>query len=202
MMIKPDRVDRVLRALDRELALQGSPPVSLVVIGGAALNVLGLVERTTRDVDVLCGIESSGDNIRLVRLREFPPTLQTAAQRVQEAFQLSANWLNLGPASQFDLGLPEGFEHRLIRKTYGNHLTVYLASRLDQIHFKLFASVDRGGYHVADLQALHPSPDELEQAARWVLQLDVSEVFRIILFDFLRKHGYANVVGRLQNNPA
>jgi hypothetical protein len=49
------------------------------------------------------------------------------------------------------MGLPEGFVSRLFQKDYGRRLTVYFAGRKDQIHFKLYAAVDRGGYHIDDL---------------------------------------------------
>jgi hypothetical protein len=77
------------------------------------------------------------------------------------------DWLNAGPASLLDLGLPEGFLQRAQRRSYGEALTVLFASRTDQIHFKLYAAVDQGaGWHFADLQALEPTEPEL-QAARW-----------------------------------
>ncbi len=92
-----------------------------------------------------------------------------------------------------DLGLPNGIETRLVKRNYGNHLTVYFISRTDQIFFKLYAAVDRNDYHVQDLLALHPTENELEEAARWVLTQDVSQEFRSILKDFLIKHGYGLV---------
>ena len=52
-------------------------------------------------------------------------------------------------------------------------LTGHFTGRFDQIHFKLYASVDRGGYHIEDLRALSPSHDELEAAARWAMTHDV-----------------------------
>jgi hypothetical protein len=67
-----------------------------------------------------------------------------------------------------DFGLPEGFLQRVSRWDLGAGLTVHFASRLDQIHLKLYALVDQGlGKHEGDLRALTPSREELIQAARW-----------------------------------
>jgi hypothetical protein len=88
------------------------------------------------------------------------------------------------------LGLPDGFMERLTRREYGASLTVRYASRIDQIHFKLHATVDRGGgKHFADLRALEPTPDELVAAARWARTHDPSEGFRIVLLEVLAYFG-------------
>ncbi len=77
------------------------------------------------------------------------------------------------------------------------HLTVHFINRVDQIHFKLYASADRGGYHIEDLRALDPTPDEIEAAARWAMTHDVSEGFAMVLKDLLRSLGYADSADRL-----
>jgi hypothetical protein len=48
------------------------------------------------------------------------------------------------------MGLPADFADRLHSQTYGRLLTVHFIDRIDQVHFKLYASADRGGYHIAD----------------------------------------------------
>lgn len=64
------------------------------------------------------------------------------------------------------------------------------ASRLDQIHFKLYAAVDQGaGRHLTDLQALTPSDEELIQAARWSETHDTSESYRAMLANALKHFG-------------
>jgi len=86
--------------------------------------------------------------------------------------------------------LPEGFAERAERRTYGS-LVLHIASRLDQVHLKLYASVDQGprSKHVADLRLLSPSRDELLAAARWTRQHDPSEPFREELIETLRFFG-------------
>lgn len=94
-----------------------------------------------------------------------------------------------------DLGLPVGFSGRLETRRYGG-LTLHLASRRDQIAFKLYAAVDQGpgSKHVEDLRALAPTPEELVHAARWARTHDPSEGFRSELRAALRHFGIADDV--------
>lgn len=48
-----------------------------------------------------------------------------------------------------------------------------------------------------DLRALNPTPEEMERAARWVLTQDVSDVFRLLLKDFLEVQGYGAIAERI-----
>jgi hypothetical protein len=85
----------------------------------------------------------------------------------------------------------------LVKKRYGEYLTIYFISRIDQIHFKLYAAVDRGEYHVQDLHTLEPTREEIERAAKWVITQDVSDVFKLLLKDFLEVQGYGTVAERI-----
>ena len=91
----------------------------------------------------------------------------------------------------------EGFENRLISHVIGPYLKVHFISRLDQIHFKLYASVDRGGYHIEDLLSLDPSEDELIIAGRWSRTHDVSDGYAMILRDLLNQLGYKYAASRV-----
>ncbi|GAH39672.1 unnamed protein product, partial [marine sediment metagenome] len=57
-------------------------------------------------------------------------------------FDLKENWLNAGPASVMDFGLPDGLMNRVQTRNYGKNLILHLLGRYDQIHFKLYAAVD------------------------------------------------------------
>ena len=197
MELKREIIDDVFTALDRQIGLEGGKQVRIVVIGGTALAALGLVIRTTKDVDVLGEASLKKGSIRIRKMKDFPEYLKRAASKVQRDFNLPENWLNLGPASQLELGLPEGFESRLIRKKYGDYLTVYFASRIDLIHLKLFAAVDRDDYHIQDLLALKPSEEEIEKAVRWVLTQDISEDFRRLLKKLLEEIGHGKIAKRI-----
>lgn len=48
---------------------------------------------------------------------------------------------------------------------------------------------ERAGRHLADLQALTPSNDELVQAARWSETHDASEGYRAMLVNALKHFG-------------
>jgi hypothetical protein len=195
--IDPGNIDDIFTALDRQIGVHGGLPLGLVVCGGTALAALGLVMRTTKDVDVLGMVLDIPNGLVIQKITEFPGWLTEAAKKVGRDFDLPENWLNLGPAAQVESGLPEGFEKRLVKRVYGQYLAIYYISRIDQIHFKLYAAVDRGDYHVQDLFALRPIEDEIEIAAKWVITQDVSDVFKALLKDFLEVHHYGAVAERI-----
>ena len=196
-LIAPDTINDILEALDRQIGVHGRVPLGLVICGGTALSALGLVMRTTRDMDVLGSVSETENGVTIQSIKKFPEWLVEAAERVGRDFDLPEKWLNLGPASQVESGLPDGVEKRLVKKVYGQYLTVYFISRIDQIHFKLYAAVDQDGYHEQDLFALKPTEREMEVAAKWVVTQDVSEVFRALLKDFLEIHRYGDAAKRI-----
>jgi len=166
--------NQALWALSEQLAAVGAH-FELVVVGGSALVALGLVERATRDVDVL-GILSEGG---LSSAEPVPVVLAAAAARVARDLGLPTDWLNPGPTALLDLGLPQGFLDRTHRVEIGQGLVVLYADRYDQIHFKLYAMVDQGGgRHEEDLRSLAPTREELLAAARWTTSHDPSIGFR------------------------
>jgi hypothetical protein len=163
--------------------------VGVVVVGGTALNLLGIVKRTTSDVDVLAvlrgGSDPSGET--LMPPDPLPEPLQRAIARVARDFQLPADWMNTVVGLQWQTGLPPGLGDRLHWKRYGG-LRVGLADRVDLIFLKLYAAADSGGptsVHVQDLLALRPSERELENAAAWVRQQDPTPTFAGILAEVM-----------------
>lgn len=132
--------------------------------------VLGQVARATHDIDLLaCFEDCPAEETQIERQTELPDALGGLARRVAGDLGLEPDWLNLGPSSLVELGLPAGLLKRARRKLYGRRLTALYVSRLDQVHFKLYASLGREERHIADLLALKPSAEELAQAARWIL---------------------------------
>ena len=193
-----ETLNQALLLLAERLRREGEPGLRLVVCGGSALVALGLVPRATKDVDVVALMDERGG---LISPDPLPPGLLTAARQVADILDLEEDWLNNRPSSGkgglYQLGLPDGLASRLMKREYGENLTVWFVGRLDQIHFKLYAAVDRGGYHVQDLMALNPTPEEMERAARWAMSHDVSEEFRSLLKSMLRQLGYEDVAERL-----
>lgn len=177
--------DELLSALAEQLAAR-SQRYHLVVIGGAALLALGFVDRVTRDVDIVA--VRDGDS--LVSPEPLPVPLREARDRVAADFGISQSWLNAGPGSLVRDGLPNGFVERLETRSYGVSLGVHFASRVDQVHLKLYAAVDQGpGKHESDLRALEPSDEELLDAARWARTLDPSPGFDQVLRECLAHFG-------------
>jgi hypothetical protein len=172
LVLDADAAHGLLSALEQQLGAVNQS-YDLVVVGGAALLALDLVQRTTRDVDIVA-LSRAG---KLISAVDLPDPLLAARARVASDLNVPAEWLNSGPAEMLRLGLPDGFEKRWTTQRYGPALTVRWASRVDQIHFKLYAAVDQAGKHLRDLEALEPQPDELIAAARWTRQHDPSEGF-------------------------
>lgn len=157
-----------------QLLADRSQYYEIVIIGGGSLLLLKQIERTTRDLDLVALIK----NGQLISADPLPPDLLQAAKEVGMALELRADWLNIGPASLLNMGLPSGFMSRMHTRYYKG-LTIHLADRFDQIFFKLYACVDQGpqSKHFADLVTLKPSVEELEMAKRWCISHDVSEAF-------------------------
>ena len=177
--------EQLFAALSEQLAARGESH-TIVVVGGSALGALGFVSRPTRDVDVVALLLDE----ELVSAEPLPDALLTAVKLVADDFGLPGRWLNSGPTTLLDFGLPPGFLARGARRDYGPALGVIFASRLDQIHFKLYAVVDQGsGRHLKDLQALSPTKAELLKAAEWSKTHDNSVGYREILDEVLTHLG-------------
>ena len=149
--------------------------VELVVIGGGALLLDGVISRPTKDLDAVARVESG----TLTSSEPLPGFLEEAVADIARAYNLDPEWLNGRPTSLLDLGLPEGLLERTRVLTFGP-LTLRTVHRIDQIHFKLYATIDWGGpesKHYQDLIALNPTREELETAFAWCRTHDISEAF-------------------------
>lgn len=166
-------LEEALLILGKLLADRGHH-YEIVAIGGGSLLLLGQIERPTRDLDLVALVEKG----QFVSADPLPQVLSQAAEEVGKALELDKDWLNIGPASLLEMGLPPGFMDRMHTRYYKG-LTIHLADRFDQICFKLYASVDQGpeSKHFADLIHLKPSADELKKAKSWCITHDVSEAF-------------------------
>src|SRR5215471_15318197 len=104
MEITVETLDMILIALAEQLRYMAEQQ-EIVVIGGSALTALGLVNRATKDVD-LVAIAEHGE---LHSANPLPEALRIARARVARDFGLDENWLNSGPTDLLKWGLPEGF---------------------------------------------------------------------------------------------
>lgn len=175
-------LNEALEALGAYLSDKGLK-YEAVAIGGGALLLLGCIIRPTKDLDVVALI----DDNELISANPLPAPLLKAIGEVGSAFNLPSDWINSAPADLWRMGLPEGFQKRL-DPLHFKGLTIYCASRFDQICFKLYAAVDQGprSKHFEDLKRLHPTSDELNIAGEWCKTHDVSEEFEKSLNEALR----------------
>jgi len=192
MAFSGSSLEQALEALGELLESRGHK-YRLAAVGGGALLLLGLIERSTDDLDIVAQLDESG----ALRADPLPPPLREAVADVARALDLPPDWLNPGPGSLLDLGLPVGFAERAHVRSFGA-LEIRLADRVDQINFKLYASVDQGpeSKHFADLRALEPAREELLSAAGWARTHDPSEGFRAELEATLEAFGARGTDGQ------
>jgi len=171
-VIESNQLRVLLTAVGELLEAQGET-ASIVVVGGASLNLQGVVERTTDDVDVIARVDPTGAG--LVRPDPLPEALQTAIERVARDYGLDPHWLNTEIADQWETGLPPSLETDLTWQQFVG-FRVGIAGRRSLIALKLFATVDQGpeSVHYQDLLALAPTNEELREAAEWITSQDPS----------------------------
>ncbi len=117
--LPPSDINRALAAVG-ELLAAGGHKLGIVVVGGTALNLLGVVHRATRDVDVLAvASRGRGPERAIQPPTPLPAALQEAVATVARDLGLAPDWLNTGVASQWETGLPPGLEGRIHWRTYG-----------------------------------------------------------------------------------
>ncbi len=180
-----EALERALTAVGERLAVS-EEAVGIVVLGGAAMNLLGIVSRATTDVDVLARTVDDGGTI--IPPDPLPETLSRAVTAVARDLRLREDWMNTAVAGQWEFGLPAGLADRLEWRSYGA-LRVGIVSRSDLVYFKLYASADQTGpanVHVRDLLSLQPTPEELERAAEWIRGQDPSPDFHSVLAEVLK----------------
>ncbi len=86
MRIGSENLNEIFSALDRQIGVHGGVPISLVVCGGTALAALGLVNRTTKDVDVLAQAEEAKEGIKVLKIDEFPQWLKKSSRDRRKGF--------------------------------------------------------------------------------------------------------------------
>jgi len=184
-IMKQEEIITYLKHLSKVYEELGGNYLEVSICGGAALNLAGYVARVTKDINILAP-------------ENLPDIFKESIHITANYFGLKPDFINQGPVDLLKWGLPNGFESRCERLKFCPHLVFLIASRLDQIHFKLWAAIDRswGDQHLQDLRALKPTDDELEKAVRWCFMHDTSKGFREITVDFLEKNGWGNIEKR------
>ncbi len=172
-----------LLAFDRHLAERGLR-FEGIVVGGAALNLLGIVWRATKDCDILH--PTLPEEIQAAA-RAF------AAERRRHGDALKDDWLNNGPAA-LAKQLPGAWEERVQLAFSGAALELRSLGREDLLRSKLFALCDRG-LDLPDCLALAPTADELAALLPWVEEQDLNPDWpghvRATLADLGKRLGHA-----------
>ena len=178
MELTKNRIAELLGAVGEQLALRGAS-ASLLIVGGAALNLRGLISRTTLDVDVVAIVDTTGRERAFRTPEPMPPALEKAIASVSRDFGLSRDWMNTVVAAIWDQGVPDSLPDDIQWQAYGS-LEIGLVGRQTLISLKLYALIDQGkqSKHFKDLIELNPTDKELQVAASWVLKQDTSPVFR------------------------
>jgi hypothetical protein len=89
------KLDLALRSLAVRLKSNQADRYGLVICGGSALIMTGLVARTTQDVDIVALMRGG----LLVAPDPIPADLAKAVHEVAEDLNLPDHWLNNGPSS-------------------------------------------------------------------------------------------------------
>ena len=89
-------IDGALQRLGKRLAYEYAGPISLVVCGGSALNVLNIASRTTRDVDVLATVEETAGGFRLRHDQplpvEFSEVVSQKSGGISDCLKTGSTW--------------------------------------------------------------------------------------------------------------
>jgi hypothetical protein len=149
-----------------------------IIIGGAALNIMDVISRQTKDVDFL------------------DPDIPLEIKKASEDFALKnpalkldpKNWMNNGPQS-LTRDLPKEWRNDLQKIFKGKALQLWTLGRLNLLRTKLYAYADRE-IDYNDCIALSPTSEELDLCIEWVLAGDISELWPLrveFIFKKLKK---------------
>lgn len=190
MFTTRSQIQEALSRAGRRLALADAGEYALLICGGSALSLAGLVDRPTRDVDVLGLVTRTKKVLGVTEI--LPEEVMRAARWVASDLNLPVDWLNDSAFAIHRLGLPVGILKRARLREFGPCLTVYVIGRQDQAALKLYAALDRqkGQRHLQDLDTLNPTPAEMKFAIRWLLNRETSPEFRRAILKITQALGF------------
>jgi len=149
VIVIPMEVAEFIPLFDEYLKKRGLD-FEAVVIGGAALALIGVVSRPTRDCDIL---DPLNPKEILEAASEFAISVRKSGNHLQD------DWFNHMPSSLSTL-LPKDWPQHPQVAFKGDSLTLYTLGREDLLRTKLFALCDRGT-DLSDCLALKPTLADL-----------------------------------------
>ena len=193
-MNRKEEIERALTTLSRRMALSGAEDLEVLCCGASALCVLGLLSRSTLDVDVL-GIIT--DETEVVPCEHFSPEMKSAIEASGRELGLPGDWFNGSASTLLQHSLPSGALERSTkhRREFGPCLVVRFLDRMDQVALKLFASMDPrdGQRHLRDLEEISPTRDEIRNAIGWMSAWKSNEAFRERLAYLVEGFGFPDL---------
>ena len=178
-MKRKEEIEHALSVLGRRMALDGASNMEVLCCGASALCVLGLLSRSTMDVDVLGVVVRDRD---LDPCEVFPVEMERAIANAGRELGLADDWFNGSASRLLERGVPDGtLERSLVhRRSFGPCLTVRFIDRRDQVAMKLFAAMDPvdGIRHLKDLEEISPEAGEISHALMWMGGWKSSAAFR------------------------
>ena len=151
-MKRKEEIERALSTLSRRMALSSADDLEVLCCGASALCVLGILSRSTMDVDVL-GIIS--DESILVPCEHFSPEMETAIAASGRELGLPNDWFNGSASTLLQRSLPIGALERS-----GKHRMKY------------------GQRHLKDLEEISPTRSEILHAIEWMSSWKSNQAFR------------------------
>jgi len=193
-MKRKEEIEHALKVLGRRMALDGAPDMEVLCCGASALCVLGLLSRSTMDVDVLGVVVRDLD---LDPCEVFPMEMERAIANAGLELGLADDWFNGSASRLLERGVPAGTLERSFahRRTFGPCLTVRFLDRRDQVALKLFAAMDPvdGIRHLKDLEEISPEAEEISHALEWMEEWESSISFRTKLKEIVAGLGFENL---------
>lgn len=157
-------VNNIIRAFD-EYLFSKKLSFDSIVIGGAALSIMGVIDRETRDIDCLDP--------------KIPLEILQASENFRSEnphLNLAAKWLNNGPDSLVR-ELPSRWRLRIVPIFNGKAIHLSTLGRSDLLKTKLFALCDRD-FDFQDCIKMNPSQEELDKCFEWVSERDANPDWR------------------------
>lgn len=153
-----------------------------IVIGGAALNIMRVISRETKDVDLISPKIPEEIKIASIDFAKTHPELGLDPEA----------WMNNGPESILT-NLPQGWDLDLQEIYKGQSLHLLTLGRLNLLRTKLYAYADRD-IDFNDCVAMKPTKEEIDICKEWVLAGDTNPLWTIrvetVLNRLLRELGY------------